>query len=107
VKRPRTSTLILCGIFVATLVLYLAVRPDPAPEQETQLVPAVRVPVAEVEDTTSTSPPPATRATTTTTEEPAERSTTSTTEDGDGSSTTSTTSEAEGDGSTTTTTTAP
>jgi hypothetical protein len=28
-RRPRVSTLVLCGLFVAALALYLLVRPAP------------------------------------------------------------------------------
>ena len=41
--RPRTSTLVLAGVFLVTLVVYLSVRPEPLPP--TELVPAVQVPV--------------------------------------------------------------
>jgi hypothetical protein len=104
VNRPRNSTLILLGCFVATLVLYLAVRPDPEAEPRTQetntgstLVPAVPVPADEA--TTTTAPP---QESTTTTEE--EESTTTTSED---ESTTSTTSEEDRSGAGTTSTSGP
>jgi hypothetical protein len=66
----RSSTLIIAGVFVAALVVYLLVRPEPAPP-----VHYVRAPVETVPPraTTSTTRPRAT----TTTEQPS--STTSTT----------------------------
>jgi hypothetical protein len=54
--RPRTSTVVLGATFVLTLVLYLWVRPEPAPP--TQLVPAVRVPVETVAPMATTTRPP-------------------------------------------------
>ena len=62
--RPRTSTVILGATFVTTLLVYLWVRPEPAPP--TQLVPAVRVPVETVAPRGTTTRP---RQDTTTTEE--------------------------------------
>jgi len=106
-SRPRTSTLVLLGCFVATLVLYLAVRPDPEAESQTQetnpsttLVPAVGVPVDEAP---TTSAPPEEEESTTTTEEPEDESTTTTSEDG----TTSTTSDEGRSGAGTTSTSEP
>jgi hypothetical protein len=54
-SRPRTSTIALGVTFGLTLVLYLWVRPEPAPP--TQLVPAVRVPVETVAPRTTTTRP--------------------------------------------------
>jgi hypothetical protein len=90
VKRPRNSTLILLGCFVATLVLYLAVRPDPEPESRTQetnpsttLVPAVGVPVDEAP--TATAPPEEEETPPSTEDE--EESTTTTADEGSTTST--------------------
>ena len=68
--RPRTSTVVLGATFVLTLVLYLWVRPEPAPP--TQLVPAVRVPVETVAPRATTTRP---RQSTTTTDETTPRAT--------------------------------
>ena len=99
-RRPRTSTLVLAAVFLATLVLYLAVRPEP---QADPPVRAVIVPDTTPPDTTPAEPG---TSTSTTVEEGETSSTTSTTEadDGGSSSTTSTTA-ADEDGSSTTTTT--
>src|SRR5690606_11187356 len=90
--RPRRSTVIIGVIWMLTCALYLVVRPDPGPQ--TELVPAVRVPVTETPATTAPPEPtePPTEATelpgatpespestTTTTEPAAEESTTTTT----------------------------
>lgn len=65
IRRPRTSTVVIATIFVLTLGLYLAVRPDPPPP--TRLVPAVEVPATperqERADTTTTGTEPETTPT--------------------------------------------
>ena len=74
-RRPRTSTLGLTAVFLMTFVLYVAVRPEPEPDQQlTELVPAVRVPIT----TTSTARAPRAATTTVTTAPSAPTSTAST-----------------------------
>ena len=64
IKRPRTSTVVIATIFALTLILYLAVRPDPAPPA--RALPAAEVPAArerqEPADTTTTRGRPLTTA---------------------------------------------
>ena len=106
--RPRTSTLVLLGTFVAVLALYLWVRPEPdgtTPQSTTRttLVPFGVQDVPAEDATTSTSPPAPEPETTTSTTEEEEPSTTSTTEEG--SPATSTTEDGDGRGASGSTTT--
>ena len=43
-RRPRTSTLVLIGLFLGVLALYVLVRPAPAPAADVQpaTTPAIR-----------------------------------------------------------------